>query len=155
MHELHAERQGHAQQLLRLAFRLDDDGGDDGLAGLDAAVLAGEANLLGAGFLALETELGPGRVDQLDLLFRRLGGGGSASRRGLRGRGRPEPWEQPSEPLLREGQLAPGAGAGCWACASEAIKFADSAEAANRAKSCPRGRIDPAKIRKFIAENPF
>src|SRR4051812_18110846 len=86
VHELHAERQGHAQQLLRLAFRLDDDGGDDGLAGLDAAVLAGEANLLGAGFLPLETELGPGRVDQLDLLFRRLGGGGSTSRRGLRRR---------------------------------------------------------------------
>jgi hypothetical protein len=50
---------------------------------------------------------------------------------------------------------APGAGAGCWACAPEAINVADSAEAANRAKSCPRGRIDPAKIRKFIAENPF
>src|SRR6478752_2253737 len=84
VHELHAERQGHAQQLLRLAFRLDDDGGDDGLTGLDAAVLAGEANLLGAGFLTLETELGPGRVDQLHLLFRGLGGGGSTSRRGLR-----------------------------------------------------------------------
>src|SRR5437868_5746019 len=88
VHELHAERQGHAQQLLRLAFRLDDDGGADRLAGLDAAVLAGEANLLGAGFLALEAEFGPGRVDQLDLLFRRLGsGGGGASRRGLRRRG--------------------------------------------------------------------
>jgi hypothetical protein len=50
---------------------------------------------------------------------------------------------------------APGAGAGCWACAPEAINVADNAEAANRAKICPRGRIDPAKIRKFIAENPF
>ena len=100
VHELHAERQRHAQDLLRLAFRLDDDGGDDGLAGLDAAVLAGEADLLGAGFLALEAELGPGRVDQLDLLFRRLGGGGgSAGRRGLRGRSaRREPSERPSEP---------------------------------------------------------
>src|SRR6185437_14779178 len=87
VHELHAERQGDAQELLRLAFRLDDDGGDNGLAGLDAAVLAGEANLLGAGFLTLEAELGPGCVDQLDLLFRRLGGGGSASRRSLRSRG--------------------------------------------------------------------
>ena len=46
-------------------------------------------------------------------------------------------------------------GAGCWACAPEAINVADNAEAANRAKICPRGRIDPAKIRKFIAENPF
>ncbi|WP_210183111.1 hypothetical protein, partial [Bradyrhizobium valentinum] len=51
---------------------------------------------------------------------------------------------------------APGAGAGCcWACAPEAINVADNAEAANRAKTCPRGRIDPAKIPKFIAENPF
>jgi hypothetical protein len=51
VHELHAERQRDAQDLLRLAFRLDDDGGDDGLAGFDAAVLAGKADLLGAGFL--------------------------------------------------------------------------------------------------------
>jgi hypothetical protein len=50
---------------------------------------------------------------------------------------------------------APGAGAGCWACAPEANNAADNAEAANRAKICPRGRIDPAKIWKFIAENPF
>jgi hypothetical protein len=86
VHQLHAERQRHAQQLLRFAFRLDDDGSDDGLAGFDAAVLAGEANLLGAGFLPLEAELGPGRVDQLDLLFRRLGSGGRrAGRRSLRG----------------------------------------------------------------------
>ncbi len=48
-HELHAERQRDAQDLLRLAFRLDDHGGDHGLAGLDAAVLAGEADLLGVG----------------------------------------------------------------------------------------------------------
>ena len=40
---------------------------------LDAAVLAGEANLLGAGVLALEAELGPGRVDQLNLLVRQAG----------------------------------------------------------------------------------
>src|SRR6185436_12444294 len=37
VHELHAERQGDAQELLRLAFRLGDDRGDNGLAGLDAA----------------------------------------------------------------------------------------------------------------------
>jgi hypothetical protein len=46
-------------------------------------------------------------------------------------------------------------GAGCCACAPEAISVADNAEAANKARICPRGRIDPAKIRKFIAENPF
>ncbi|XIA68023.1 hypothetical protein ACFIOY_26285 [Bradyrhizobium sp. TZ2] len=54
---------------------------------------------------------------------------------------------------------APGAGAaGCWACAPpppEAISVADNAVAANRAKACPCGRIEAAKIRKFIAENPF
>ena len=43
---------------------------------LDAAVLAGEADLLGAGVLALQAELGPWRVDQLNLLFRGLLGGG-------------------------------------------------------------------------------
>jgi hypothetical protein len=48
-----------------------------------------------------------------------------------------------------------GAGAGCWACAFVAINVADNAEAASKAKTCPRGRIEPAKIRKFIAENPF
>src|SRR5882757_10028465 len=88
MNELHAERQRHAQNLLRLAFRLDNHGGDHGLAGFDAAVLAGEANLLGAGILALEAEFRPWRIDQLDLLVlgltargrslrcRRAGGGG-------------------------------------------------------------------------------
>ena len=83
VNELHAERQRHAQDLLRLAFRLDDDGGDHGLAGLDAAVLAGEADLLGVGFLALQAELGPGRVDQLNLLFRRAGPAAGAPAAGL------------------------------------------------------------------------
>ena len=50
---------------------------------------------------------------------------------------------------------APGAGAGVWACAAEAISEADSAVAANKAKNRPCGRTDAAKIRKFIAENPF
>ena len=50
---------------------------------------------------------------------------------------------------------APGAGAGVWACAPEAINVADNAVAANKAKTRPCGRIDAAKIRKFIAENPF
>src|SRR5262245_58036884 len=91
--QLHAERQRHAQDLLGLALRLDDHGGDHGLAGLDAAVLAGEADLLGAGFLALEAELRPRRVDQLDLLFLRLRGGLglgglTAGRRRLLGRRR-------------------------------------------------------------------
>ena len=46
-------------------------------------------------------------------------------------------------------------GAGCWAWAPGASKVAVSAVAANRAKTRPRGRTDAAKIRKFIAENPF
>jgi hypothetical protein len=39
--------------------------------------------------------------------------------------------------------------------APEAIKPADSAEAASKAKPRPCGRTEAAKIRKFIAENPF
>ena len=37
-------------------------------AGLDTSVLAGKTNLLGIGVLALEAELGPGRINQLYLL---------------------------------------------------------------------------------------
>jgi hypothetical protein len=51
------------------------------------------------------------------------------------------------------GAGAPGAGA--WACTPEAINEAVSAVAANKAKTRPRGWTDAAKIRKFIAENPF
>jgi hypothetical protein len=47
---------------------------------------------------------------------------------------------------------APGAGAGVWACAAETTNVADIAVAANKAKTRPCGT---AKIRKFIAENPF
>ncbi len=65
MNELHAERQRHAQDLLGLAFRFDDDGRDHRLAGLDAPVLAGEADLLGVGILALQAEFGPRRINQL------------------------------------------------------------------------------------------
>ena len=163
VHELHAERQRHAQDLLRLAFGLDDDGGDDRLAGLDAAVLAGEANLLGAGVLALQAEFGPGRVNQLNLLVLGLGAsGGSAGsrRRGLLG-GRSRaaagalerlsgpPWRPSGLPRARRRR------AGVWACAPEASSAADNAVAANKAKTRPRGRTDAAKIRKFIAENPF
>ena len=50
---------------------------------------------------------------------------------------------------------APGAGAGVWASVWEASKLADKAVAANRATTRPRGRAGAAKIRKFIAENPF
>jgi hypothetical protein len=53
---------------------------------------------------------------------------------------------------------AAGAGAaagGCWACTSGASSEAESAVAANKAKTRPRGQTDVAKIRKFIAENPF
>jgi hypothetical protein len=39
--------------------------------------------------------------------------------------------------------------------AAEAIKPADSAEAASTVKPRPRGRTEAAKIQKFIAENPF
>ena len=53
------------------------------------------------------------------------------------------------------GAGAPGAGAGCWACAPAVSKVADSAVAANRAVIRPRDRTGAAKIRKFIAENPF
>ena len=49
------------------------DGCDDRLTRLDASVLAGEADLLGVGVLALQAELGPGRVDQLHLLVLGLG----------------------------------------------------------------------------------
>src|SRR6202040_2858815 len=47
--------------------------GDHRHAGLDAGVLAGEANLLGIGFLPLEAELGPRREDQLHLVAAALG----------------------------------------------------------------------------------
>ena len=163
--ELHAERQGHAQDLLRLAFRLDDDGGDHRLAELDAAVLAGEADLLGAGVLALEAELGPGRVDQLNLLLRGLlGGGGAPGRRaagcrGLLGRGSrgcsAPPCGAALGAALGAAAGAPGAGAGVWAAVAEASSAADKVVAANKAKTRPRGRTEVAKIRKFIAENPF
>ena len=72
MRELHAKRQGDAKDLLRLALRLDNHSGDDGLAGLDPPVLAGEANLFGVGILTFQAEFGPRRVDQLHLLVLRL-----------------------------------------------------------------------------------
>ena len=86
---------GDAEDLLRIAFRLDQHGGDHRHARFDAAVLAGEADLLGTGILALEAELGPGREDELRLTaLRRLLGRGRRRRRrlllrlgfGLRGR---------------------------------------------------------------------
>ena len=165
VHELHAERQRHAQDLLRLAFRLDDDGRDDRLAGLDAAVLAGEADLLGVGVLALQAELGPGRIDQLDLLFRRAGprGGGAGApgraaaglRRGRRSRLGRRLRGAPSGGLRAQPLGAAGAGAGAGPARRKRADAADNAVAANKAKTRPRGRTDAAKIRKFIAENPF
>ena len=50
---------------------------------------------------------------------------------------------------------APGAGAGVWALASGTRQVAINAVAASKAKTRPRGQADAAKIRKFIAENPF
>ena len=38
---------------------------------------------------------------------------------------------------------------------AETTSVADSAVAANKAKARPCGRTEAAKIRKFIAENPF
>ena len=50
---------------------------------------------------------------------------------------------------------AAGAGAGAWARASGTSIVAVNAVAANKAKTRPCSRNAPAKIRKFIAENPF
>jgi len=50
---------------------------------------------------------------------------------------------------------APGAGAGCWACAPLAIKAVASAAEANNAETRPRGQTGAANKRKFIVENPF
>ena len=47
--------------------------------------------------------------------------------------------------------FAAGAGAGAWAWAWAFTKEAASTVVASKAKTRPRG----AKIRKFIAENPF
>jgi len=46
-------------------------------------------------------------------------------------------------------------GAGVWACVPDTSNAADNVVAANKAKTRPRGRTGAAKIRKFIAENPF
>ena len=54
---------------------------------------------------------------------------------------------------LGAGAGAPGAGA--WAEAVEIASEADKAVAANKAKARPCGPTEAAKIRKFIAENPF
>ena len=56
---------------------------------------------------------------------------------------------------LGAGAGAPGAGAGVWAKAEEIAREADKVVAANKAQARPRGRTEAAKIRKFIAENPF
>ena len=49
---------------------------------------------------------------------------------------------------------AVGAGAGAWASAAEPSNAAEIAVAANKATTRPCGRTG-AKIRKYIAENPF
>ena len=69
--QLQRARQRDAEDLLRLAIRLDQRRGDDRHAGLGAGVLAGEADLLGVRVLALAAELGPRRIDQLRHLRRR------------------------------------------------------------------------------------
>jgi len=57
--QLQRARQRDAEQLLRLAVRLDEGRGNDRLAGLGAGILAGEADLLGGGVLTLAAELRP------------------------------------------------------------------------------------------------
>jgi hypothetical protein len=47
------------------------------------------------------------------------------------------------------------AGAGAWALTSGASNDTAKAVAVKKAKTRPRGRTVAAKIRKFIAENPF
>ena len=114
-----------------------------GWPGLDASVLAGKANLLGVGILALQAEFGPGRIDQLNLLVRGLTAGrGSA---GCRRRCLSRRCGAAGAALgaafgaaLAFG--AAGGGAGAWAWTPGATKAAVNAVAANRAKNRPRGR---------------
>src|SRR6202035_5451790 len=82
VHEQHAERERDAEDFLVLALGLDHHGRNDRLTGLDTAILAGKTYLLGIGILALEAKLGPGRIDQWNLLIGRLGRR-SRGRRGL------------------------------------------------------------------------
>src|SRR4051794_6019729 len=125
VHELHAQRKRDAENLLWIAFRFDDHGGNHGLTRFDAAVLAGEANLLGAGILTLQAEFGPRRVDQLNLVRPRLtarGGsrGGGRRGRGPRGwgRGRGWFWGRPRRGVWRwplgSPRCARGGGPGPW-----------------------------------------
>ena len=118
MDELHAERQGHAQDFLRLVLRLDQHGSHHRHTGFDAGILAGEADLLGVGLLALETELGPGRIDQLHRLVAALAlRRGLLSLRGRRGAGCAAAGGAAG--FLAAGGFGlatgAGAGAGCWA----------------------------------------
>ena len=66
----------HEWLMLSLVVRLDQHGGHNRHARLDPAVLADEADLLGVGLLALQTELGPGREDESRKIagLRRLAG---------------------------------------------------------------------------------
>jgi hypothetical protein len=74
VNELHAQRQGDAQNLFVLTLRLDEDRGGYRLPGLDAGVFTGEAYLLSIGIrrlarLPFEAELGPGRENELHRLL--------------------------------------------------------------------------------------
>src|SRR6266566_3809809 len=64
----HTQRQGDSEHLFRLVFRFDQHGRDHRHTRFDAAVLAGEADLLGIRLLAFQAELGPRRKDELRLL---------------------------------------------------------------------------------------
>src|SRR5262249_40289339 len=61
------QRQRDAQDLLRLAFRFDQDGGHDRQTGLDRTILAGQANRLCIGVLAFRAYFGPGRKGEARL----------------------------------------------------------------------------------------
>src|SRR5258708_1034936 len=88
--QLERARQRHAEQLLGLAFRLDQCRGHDRLTGLGAGVLAGEADLLGARVIAFAAEFRPRRIDELwHFGRRRLRLTGRRDRWFLRGR---RPW---------------------------------------------------------------
>jgi hypothetical protein len=58
-------RQGDAEQLSLLAFRLDQCRGHNRLTGLGTGAFAGEADLLGAWRIAFAAEFCPWRIDEL------------------------------------------------------------------------------------------
>src|SRR5215510_9120860 len=58
-------RQGDAEQLLGLTFRLDQGRGENRLTCLCPSICAGEADLLGGRIIAFAAEFHPRRIDEL------------------------------------------------------------------------------------------